>query len=102
MAELDSPAGVLPDIPDNLTLAQFILDSQHPSRPIRKHGIPWFIEDHTGRSLGYEEVRSEPLFSASALTCKVASRSTYIPISCYLDTCTSFWLSQRAKAQIWH
>ena len=63
MAELDSPAGELPYIPDNLTLAQFILDSQHPSRPIRKHGVPWLIEDHTGRTLGYEEVRPQPLLS---------------------------------------
>ena len=63
MAELDSPAGELPYIPDNLTLAQFILDSQHPSRPVRKHGIPWLIDDHTGRTLGYEEVRPQLPFT---------------------------------------
>ncbi|KAN0087719.1 hypothetical protein V8E55_006340 [Tylopilus felleus] len=67
MAQLDSPAGILPHIPDNLTLAQFILDSQHPSRPVRKHGIPWFIEDHTGRTLGYEEIRARVFGLANGL-----------------------------------
>ncbi|KAG6372892.1 hypothetical protein JVT61DRAFT_7328 [Boletus reticuloceps] len=67
MAELDSPAGKLPYIPDNLTLAQFILDSHHPSRPIRKHGIPWFIEDHTGRTVGYEEIRARVFGLANGL-----------------------------------
>ena len=96
MAELDSPAGELPYIPDNLTLAQFILDSQHPSRPIRKHGIPWLIEDHTGRTLGYEEVRSQLFF-----TIDIYSR---LPRDCSIhsDTCTSVRLSQRITAQFWH
>lgn len=74
MAELVSPAGVLPHIPDNLTLAQFILDSHHPLRPIRKHGIPWFIDDHTGRTLGHEEVRSELLLSVDMFRTKAPSR----------------------------
>ena len=91
MAQLDSPAGILPHIPDNLTLAQFILDSQHPSRPVRKHGIPWFIEDHTGRTLGYEEVRSQLLFSTNI----------HLPIH-HSDTRTSFWLSKRTKAHVRH
>ena len=46
-------------IPDNLTLTQFILDSTHPTRPIRKEGIPWFIDDTTGRQIGFEEVSRE-------------------------------------------
>ena len=60
MAELVSPLGVLPHIPDNVTLAQFMLDVHHPCRPTRKHGVPWFIEDHTGRTLGFEEASSPP------------------------------------------
>ncbi|KIJ14795.1 hypothetical protein PAXINDRAFT_176643 [Paxillus involutus ATCC 200175] len=67
MAELVSPAGVLPLIPDDLTLAQFILDSQHPSRPVRKHGIPWIIEDHTGKTLEYEEIRARVFGLANGL-----------------------------------
>jgi len=56
MAELESPSGTLPPIPDDLTLAQFILDSWHPSRPAQAHGVPWIIEDHTGVSRGLDEV----------------------------------------------
>jgi len=48
--------GNLGAIPDDLTLPQFILDSTHPTRPIRKEGIPWFIDDTTGRKIGFEEV----------------------------------------------
>jgi len=43
-------------IPDDLTIPQFFLDSQHPRRPLRT-GAPWFIEDETGRHIGFEEVR---------------------------------------------
>lgn len=45
-----------PDIPDDVTIAQFILDSNHPARPVRPHNVPWFIDDATGRRIGYEEV----------------------------------------------
>lgn len=66
MAEFTSPFGPLPHIPDDLTLPQFLLDSAHPRRPVRKEGIPWLIEDATGRRIGFEEVRvdssSDPVF----------------------------------------
>jgi hypothetical protein len=51
--------GNLGAVPDNLTLPQFILDSIHPTRPIRKEGTPWFIDDTTGRKIGFEEVSRE-------------------------------------------
>jgi hypothetical protein len=51
-----TPEAVLPFIPDNLSVPQFILDTQHPTRPLRKHGIPWLIEDASGRKVGFEEV----------------------------------------------
>lgn len=35
-----------------------MLDCHHPSRPINTLGKPWFIEDTTGRSYCFEEVRS--------------------------------------------
>jgi 4-coumarate--CoA ligase len=56
MTEFQSPSGPLPHIPDNLTIPQFFLDSQHSARPIRKGGIPWLIEDESGREIGFEEV----------------------------------------------
>ncbi len=51
--------GNLGAIPDDLTLPQFILDLTHPTRPIRKEGIPWLIDDTTGRKIGFEEVSRE-------------------------------------------
>jgi 4-coumarate--CoA ligase len=51
-----TPEADLPFIPDNLSVPQFILDGQHPARPVRKHGIPWLIEDASGRKVGVEEV----------------------------------------------
>ena len=51
--------GNLGAIPDDLTLPQFILDSTHPTRPIRREGIPWLIDDTTGRKIGFEEVSRE-------------------------------------------
>ena len=48
--------GNLCTIPNDLTVSQFILDSAHPTRPIREEGIPWLIDDTTGRKIGFEEV----------------------------------------------
>lgn len=45
-----------PYIPDDLTIPQFILDSHHPTRPVRPHGIPWLIDDVTGTKVGFDEV----------------------------------------------
>lgn len=59
MTEFHSPLGPLTDnIPDDLTVAQFILDHSHPMRPIRPPGTPWLIDDFTGREIGYEEVNT--------------------------------------------
>lgn len=54
--EIYSPAGPLPPVPDNLTVPQFIFDYEHASRPARSAGIPWLIEDETGRKIGEHEV----------------------------------------------
>jgi 4-coumarate--CoA ligase len=60
MTEFVSPGGPLPYIPDDLTLAQFILDSTHACRPIRPQGVAWLIDDATGRKVGLEEVTVLP------------------------------------------
>ena len=56
MTEFVSPGGPLPHIPDDLTLTQFIFDSTHECRPIRPQGVPWLVDDATGRKIGLEEV----------------------------------------------
>jgi hypothetical protein len=62
MTEFVSPGEPLPHIPDDLTLAQFIFDSTHECRPIRPQGVPWLVDDATGRKIGLEEVSMLLLF----------------------------------------
>ena len=59
VTEFHGPSGPLPHVPDDVTLVQFMLDSDHPSRPVKRvlQGNPWMIEDATGRHIGYGEVR---------------------------------------------
>lgn len=62
MSEFTSIFGPLTDtIPDDLSVAQFILDSHHPRRPVRPSDAPWLIDDVTGRKVFYEEVSSESI-----------------------------------------
>lgn len=56
MTGIRSTNVALPYIPDNLSIPQFFLDGQHPIRPLRGNGIPWLIEDVSGRNVGIEEV----------------------------------------------
>ncbi|THH18569.1 hypothetical protein EW146_g2444 [Bondarzewia mesenterica] len=67
MADIYSQAPV-PYIPDNLTIPQFFLDSHHPLRPIRTAGFPVFIEDKTGRTIGFEEARTRAYGLANGLS----------------------------------
>ena len=48
----------VPPIPDDLTIAQFVLDATHPTRAPWSHAMrPWLIEEATGRQIGSDEVR---------------------------------------------
>ncbi|KAG1829860.1 hypothetical protein EV424DRAFT_1535566 [Suillus variegatus] len=67
MAEVVSPAGILPHIPDDLTLAQFILDVEHVRKPVRKNDA-WIIDDQSGRKIGLEELRTRTYGLANALS----------------------------------
>ncbi|KZT30745.1 amp dependent CoA ligase [Neolentinus lepideus HHB14362 ss-1] len=67
MTERYAPAGPVPHIPDDLTVVQFTLDSQHPTRPLRPDGVPWLIEDTTGRRVGSEEIRARVFGLANGL-----------------------------------
>ena len=53
-----SIAGPLPQIPDDLTIPQFILDSHHELRQERPKNVPWLIADKSARVLGLDEVRT--------------------------------------------
>ena len=49
-------ADLLTDIPDDLTIPQFFLDHHHPLRTVRPQGVPWLVDDVSGRAVAYEEV----------------------------------------------
>ena len=55
--EFRSVHGECPEVPDDLSLPQFFLDWWHPLRPMRTAGSPWVIDDESGKTLDYEQVR---------------------------------------------
>jgi len=55
--EFRSTAGPLPDVPDYLTIPQFMFNYEHPNRPVRDPTVPWMIENDTGREFFGEDVR---------------------------------------------
>jgi len=61
------------EIPDDLTIPQFFLDSHHPRRPVRNNA-PWMIDDETGRQIGYEEVRSHLESSSEVMILSLHSK----------------------------
>ncbi|KAJ7040366.1 amp dependent CoA ligase [Mycena alexandri] len=72
MAEFHPPHGAspLPNIPDDLSIPQFFLDFNHPARPVRPHGVPWLVEDHTARPIAFDELRLRTAGLANALSSK--------------------------------
>ncbi|EIW81332.1 amp dependent CoA ligase [Coniophora puteana RWD-64-598 SS2] len=61
-------------IPDDLTIAQFILDAEHPIRAQRPAGAPWLIDDASGRKVGFEEIRTRTFGLANALSRRFNTR----------------------------
>lgn len=53
--QLPANEGALPEIP-NVSIPQFIFDTDLAVRPTRPRETPWLIEDSTGRKIGKEEV----------------------------------------------
>jgi hypothetical protein len=51
----------LPPIPDNMTIAQFMLDFEHEMRPPLVEKKPCFVDSKSGRELTISQVRSGDL-----------------------------------------
>ncbi|KAH9480170.1 putative 4-coumarate--CoA ligase 3 [Psilocybe cubensis] len=60
----------LPPIPDNMTIPQFIFESDHECRPQRRAGVPWLIQDDNGKQFGEEELRARTHALANGLHLK--------------------------------
>jgi len=54
--EFHSRGPLLPRIPDDQTVGQFVFDTAHPVRPKAKEETPWLVEDATGHFLSKQEV----------------------------------------------
>ncbi|KAF8968998.1 phenylacetyl-CoA ligase [Flammula alnicola] len=59
-----------PHIPDDVTIPQFIFDSNHETRPKRKNETPWLIEDETGKKLFETDLRNRTHGLANGLGTK--------------------------------
>ncbi|KXN93402.1 Long-chain-fatty-acid--CoA ligase [Leucoagaricus sp. SymC.cos] len=57
----------LPQIPDNMSLAQFMLDCQHELRPTLKEDLPCFVDTQTGSELTISQLRLRTYGLANAL-----------------------------------
>lgn len=102
MAEVVSPAGILPHIPDDLTLAQFILDAEHVRKPVRKNGA-WIIDDQSGRKIGLEELRSRTYGLANALSIRYNIQEDHVVLIYspnHVDYLVAAWAAHRLGAAV--
>ncbi|KAI0322159.1 acetyl-CoA synthetase-like protein [Amylostereum chailletii] len=61
----------LPPTPDDLTIPQFFLDASHPSKLPHPPGSPFLIDDVTGRSVTFDEIRARTHALANGLSAKL-------------------------------
>ena len=74
MTEIHAPGGPIPEVPGNLTIPQFLLDTDwHPARPALLSRAPCMIEDATGRAISFDEVR--PQEKVRRIRCAPADRA---------------------------
>ncbi|KAJ7645554.1 amp dependent CoA ligase [Mycena polygramma] len=95
MSEFHGPALDPLAIPDNLTIAQFMLDPeyQHPLRPAQG-AIPCLIEDATGRRVFLDELRQRTLGLAQALSEKYKIGENEVVLVCspnHVDYPVAMW-----------
>ncbi|KAF9802190.1 hypothetical protein IEO21_09957 [Rhodonia placenta] len=100
MAEIHGPGSPPPHIPDDLTVAQFMLDVDHESRPVRPEAQanPWMIEDATGRAIRFAEVRERTHGMANALYSRWKLVCIYSPN--HVDYAIAVWAVHRLGAII--
>ncbi|KAH9949236.1 amp dependent CoA ligase [Amylocystis lapponica] len=67
MSDIRGPP-LLHSIPDDLTTVQFMLDTHHPCRPVRKDGLAWLVDDDSGREVHFDEIRARTDGLANALS----------------------------------
>jgi len=68
MRDVIAPGGPIPHIPDDLTVEQFILETTHESRPSIVDHSPSLVEDASGRSFSFDEIRRRTHGLANAMS----------------------------------
>ncbi|KAI0257045.1 amp dependent CoA ligase [Lactifluus subvellereus] len=90
-----------PFIPDNLTVPQFFFDFDHELRSTRPQGVPFFVDDATGRTVDSREARKRVDGLANGLSRKWDIKEDevvclYSPN--HMDYSTVFWALHRLGA----
>lgn len=102
MPTFQCPEGIMPEIP-NLSLPQFILDTEIPIRPRRGPEIPWLIEDSTGRKLGIDELRARTFGLANSLASRYKIREDDVVLVFsrnHIDYPVAIWAAHRLGAVV--
>ncbi|KAJ7505503.1 hypothetical protein B0H11DRAFT_1796321 [Mycena galericulata] len=97
MGEIYSAStGTLPEIPDDLTIPQFLLDHKNPTRPHRHAETPCLIDDASGKEVHFGELRERTQGLANALSSLYALGDLiHSPASAILSNTESFCLKGR-------
>ncbi|KAL4256235.1 hypothetical protein AB1N83_010455 [Pleurotus pulmonarius] len=95
---LFSASTALPDvIPDNQTIPQFLLDTQHSLCP-RRNDYPCLIEESTGRSVTFTELRERTFALANGLHQRFAFGDNDVALICspnHVDYPATIWAIHR-------
>ncbi|KAI0064691.1 amp dependent CoA ligase [Artomyces pyxidatus] len=104
MSDFESTSGPLLDVPDDVTLPQFILDSAHPARPVRtQKNAVWLIEEATGRKIGSSQIQARVFGLANALSLKWAIHEddvVFIFSPNHVDYTIAVWAIHRLGAVV--
>ncbi|KAJ7723552.1 amp dependent CoA ligase [Mycena metata] len=94
----------LPQVPDDLTLEQFILsdnDTRHPGRPVRPESAAWLSSNATGRNMYLREIRERTSGLAAGLHSRFGIRETDVVLiisSNHIDYPICIWAVHRLGA----
>ncbi|KAJ6557284.1 phenylacetyl-CoA ligase [Mycena vulgaris] len=95
MAEFHGPA-LDAHVPDDLTVAQFMLDYRHPLRP-NQGATPCLIENATGRGVSLNELRDRTSGLAKSLSAKYKIGEKDVVLICspnHIDYPVAIWATQ--------
>ncbi|KAI0324379.1 acetyl-CoA synthetase-like protein [Cubamyces sp. BRFM 1775] len=100
---IEADGGPLPPIPDDVSIADFILNRQHPLRPAPDRPHPLLIEESTGRQIGSDELRARIFGLANSLKIRwnIGSKDVVCLFSPnHVDYVVAMWAAQQLGAVV--